>query len=82
MPIPRACSRATPERVIKVFESFEYMEVGRLRSLLEAHGIPTYMKNEFLSGALGELPFQELSPQLFILHERDLERALALIGGG
>lgn len=65
--------------MIKVYESFDYMEAGRLRSLLEANGIETFLKNEFSSGALGELPFQEVAPQLFIIHERDLDLAQRLI---
>lgn len=64
----------------KVFESFDYMEAGRVRSLLEANGIETFMKNEFSTGALGELPFVEVAPMVFVIHEADLPRALALIG--
>lgn len=66
--------------MIKVFESFDYMEAGRIRSLLEANGIETFMKNEFSTGAMGELPFQEVAPQVFIVQDNDLEAALALIG--
>jgi len=65
--------------MIKVFESFDLMEVGRLRSLLEANGIQTFIKNEFSAGAIGELPFQEIAPQLFILHARDLSLAQQLL---
>jgi hypothetical protein len=68
--------------VFKVFESFDYMEAGRVRSLLEANGIETFMKNEFSTGALGELPFVEVAPMVFVIHEADLPRALALIGDG
>ena len=50
-----------------------------MRSLLESHGIKTFLKNEFLSGALGELPFQEVAPQLFVLDEKDLPEAKRLI---
>lgn len=64
----------------KVFESFDYMEAGRVRSLLEANGIETFMKNEFSTGALGELPFVEVAPMVFVIHEADLPRALDLIG--
>jgi hypothetical protein len=66
--------------MIKVFETFDLMEAGRIRSLLESHGIETFLKNEFLSGALGELPFQEVAPQVWVIHERDLARARSLIG--
>jgi hypothetical protein len=65
--------------LIKVFESFDLVEAGRIRSLLEAHGIETFLKNEFLSGALGELPFQEVAPQVWVVHDRDLPRALDLM---
>lgn len=68
--------------MIKVFENFDLSRVGQLQSLLEAHGIPTFLKNQFSAGALGELPFVEICPQLFILEERDLPRAQALIEGG
>lgn len=65
--------------MIKVFESFDYMEAGRVRSLLEANGIETFMKNEFSTGAIGDLPFQEVAPMVFILDERDLPLAQRLI---
>jgi hypothetical protein len=65
--------------MFKVFESFDYMEAGRVRSLLEANGIRTFMKNEFLSGALGDLPFQEVAPMVFVVEESDLPAALALL---
>jgi len=66
--------------VIKIFESFDTVEVGRIRSLLEAHGIRTFMKNEFLAGALGDLPFQAVAPQLYVVYEEDLSRARELVG--
>lgn len=65
--------------MFKVFESFDYMEAGRVRSLLEAHGIRTFMKNEFLSGALGELPFASVAPMVFVVEESDLPAALSLV---
>ena len=67
--------------MIKVFESFDFMEAGRVQSLLESHGIRTFMKNEFLSGALGELPFLEVAPQVFILDAQDLARSSQLLAG-
>ena len=65
--------------MIKIFESFDMLEVGRVRSLLEANGIQTFVKNEFLSGALGELPFQEVAPQLYIVNEQDLPETNRLL---
>ncbi len=65
--------------MIKVFENFDLSRVGQLQSLLESHGIRTFLKNQFSAGALGELPFVEICPQLFILEERDLPEARSLI---
>lgn len=65
--------------MIKVFEDFDYMRVGQLQSLLEANGIETFLKNQFGFGGTGELPFIETVPQLFVLHEKDVERAKVVI---
>ena len=65
--------------MIKVFENFELSIVGQVQSLLEAHGIHTFLKNEFASGALGELPFVEICPQLFVLKPADVAEANLLI---
>lgn len=65
--------------MIKVYESFDLAQVGALRSLLEANGVQTFLKNEFASGALGELPFQDIAPQLYVLKDRDLERAETMV---
>ena len=37
------------------------------------------IKNEQLSGALGEVPFLECLPELWVLNDRDLERAERLL---
>ena len=65
--------------MIKVFEDFDYMRVGQMQSLLEANGIGTFLKNQFGFGGTGELPFVETVPQLFVLSDKDVERARELI---
>lgn len=65
--------------MIKIFECFDLMEAGRVQSLLESRGIKTFLKNEFSAGAVGELPFQEVAPQLFLLDEKDIAEANRLI---
>ncbi len=65
--------------MIKVFEDFDYMRVGQMQSLLESNGIGTFLKNQFGFGGTGELPFLETMPQLFVLSEKDVERARTLI---
>jgi hypothetical protein len=65
--------------MIKVFESFDFSRVGRVQSLLESNGIPTFVKNQFASSVMGEVPFVEVCPQLFILNRDDLADAQQLI---
>lgn len=50
-----------------------------MQSVLEANGIQTFIKNYYSSGALGEIPFVEICPQLFVLEEADVERAKKLL---
>lgn len=65
--------------MIKVFENFDFSRVGQMQSLLESHGIKTYIKNQYGSSVMGEVPFVEVVPQLFILEEKDLLRAQELL---
>ena len=65
--------------MIKVFEHFEFSRVGQVQSLLESEGIRTFLRNEFSSSVVGELPFVEVVPQLFVLEEKDLPRARELL---
>ncbi len=65
--------------MIKVFENFDFSQVGRIQSLLESHDIPTFLKNQFTSSVMGEVPFVEVCPQLYILNEADLPEANRLL---
>lgn len=65
--------------MIKVFEDFDFSRVGQIQSLLESHGIETFLKNQFGFGGTGELPFVETVPQLYVLNEADVDRALELM---
>ena len=55
-------------------------EIGHLRNVLEQNGIGCTIKNEQLSGALGEVPFLECLPELWVLNDRDLKRAETMLG--
>jgi hypothetical protein len=65
--------------VIKVYESFNISQVGQAASLLNSEGIETFVRNEFASSVMGEVPFVEVCPQLFILDASEEERALDLL---
>lgn len=53
--------------------------VQNARSLLEHNGINTILKNEFASGAAGDLVPAETWPELCLLDHNDTEAALALL---
>ena len=53
--------------------------LGYLKSVLDDAGIGCVIKNERLAGALGEIPFLECWPGLWVVDERDLARARQLI---
>ena len=46
---------------------------------LRAAGIRCEVRNTTLSGALGEIPFLECAPQLWLADERDEPRALEIL---
>jgi hypothetical protein len=54
-------------------------EIGHWRNVLEQNGIACTIKNEQLSGALGEVPFLECLPELWVVNDADRERAEGLI---
>ena len=54
-------------------------EIGHLKNVLEQAGIPCLVRNEQLSGGLGEIPFIDCFPELWVVRDDDLERARALV---
>lgn len=65
--------------MILVFEDFDFSRVGQMQSLLESHGIATFIRNQFGSSVMGEVPFVEVVPQLFVLKQKDVPRAQELL---
>jgi Putative prokaryotic signal transducing protein len=47
-----------------VYSSPTLLMVAHYRALLESHGIPGRIRNEFLAGAAGELPPTDCWPEL------------------
>ena len=58
-------------------ESIAYL--GHLKNLLEQSGIRCIIKNEQLSGGLGEIPFLECLPELWIVRDDQLASAEELL---
>ena len=48
----------------KLFGSEDRFLIQRLRSELEEVGIPYLIKNEYVAGAVGELPWQDIQQEI------------------
>ena len=49
------------------------------RNLLVSEGIPAVLRNEHFGSIMGEVPFQDVWPELWIENDLDYDRALQLI---
>lgn len=65
----------------KLFYSEDAFELQAVRSELDALGIPYMVKNEFASGALGELPWQEAQQEIWLVDDTWFTRASKAVNG-
>lgn len=63
----------------RVVRAWTLAEIGLYRTVLEQNGIDCMIKNEQLAGALGDVPFLECSPELWVLNDADLAQAERLV---
>jgi hypothetical protein len=63
----------------RILTSESLAEMVHYKNVLEQNGVRCLIKNEQLSGALGEVPFLECLPELWVLKETDLKRAEDLL---
>ena len=63
----------------KVYSSDNGAIVGHIRQVLEDQAIPCIVRNDFLSGGAGELPVNETWPEIWVIDDRDFDRASALV---
>ena len=53
--------------------------INHYKNLLTAEGISAFLKNEHFGSNMGEVPFQEVWPELWVENDLDYDRALQLI---
>lgn len=63
------------------FPLAEQAQAGLLKELLEKEGIVCLIKNEQLFAALGEIPFLDCAPQLWVVDDEVWPRAKVLLDG-
>ncbi len=60
---------------LHVFSPYERPQAGMLKELLEVEGISCLLRNDQLSSAIGEIPFVECSPELWVIDDEVYPRA-------
>jgi hypothetical protein len=60
---------------LHVFSLWERPQAGLIKELLEKEGIACLMRNENLFSALGEIPFPECFPELWVIDDEVYPRA-------
>ncbi len=65
----------------KIHTAESLIEIAHLRNVLMAAGIACQIRNDRLMGALGEIPFVDCWPELWLEDERDALTAKGLIDG-
>lgn len=63
----------------KVHSAESLIEVAHLRNLLESAGIDCVVRNDRLGGVVGEIPFVECWPELWVCRPGDALRARGMI---
>ena len=65
--------------MIKIYTNRNITTVSVMKAALESREIECRLKNENLTGALGELPFTETWPEIWIVDEQKEELAKSII---
>lgn len=65
--------------MIKIYSAATLPDAHLVRGLLGQAGIDATVFNENLQGGLGEIPFTHAYPEVWIVDERDLQRAREVI---
>lgn len=65
--------------MLKIFDTQDYVQAGMVYSLLENAGVECVYKNQFAASAIGEVPFQELWPEIWLVNASDEPKARCLI---
>ena len=63
----------------KLTSSPSLITINHYKNVLESEGIPCRLKNEHLGSIVGEIPFVEVWPELWIINDLDFDRAQQLI---
>ena len=63
----------------KLTASASLVTINHFKNVLESEGIACRIKNEHLGSIVGEMPFIEVWPELWVINDLDYDRAKQLI---
>lgn len=63
----------------KLTSAESFITINHYKNLLAAEGIPSEVRNQHLGSVMGEIPFFETWPQLWVVNDLDYDRAKQLI---
>ncbi|MFW2385496.1 MAG: DUF2007 domain-containing protein [Akkermansiaceae bacterium] len=63
----------------KIFESHEQERVGLFESVLKENGILSLVKNNCSASAEGTFPLDPNLPELWVMDDRDYDRAIEIL---
>ena len=63
----------------KLTTSDSLILINHYKNVLDSEGIPSEVRNQHLSSILGEMPFAETWPELWVKNDIDYDRAKQLI---
>jgi hypothetical protein len=63
----------------KLTSAESLITINHFKNLLAAEGIETQIRNQHLGSIMGEVPFFETWPQLWVVNDLDFDRAVQLI---
>ena len=63
----------------KLTSADSLVTINHYKNILESEGIACEIRNEHLGAIMGEMPFVEVWPQLWIRNDLDYDRAMQLI---
>jgi hypothetical protein len=58
----------------KVTSADSLITINHYKNLLTSEGIPAFIRNEYLGSIVGEMPFQEAWPQLWVKNDLDYKQ--------
>lgn len=63
----------------KLTSADSLITINHYKNILISEGIPAFLRNEHLGSIIGEMPFQEVWPELWVENDLDFDRAKQLI---